>query len=115
MVLGIRIVLGRPTYLDNSRQGHTALQAGAGCLASFLSSIISLFSIPRFETARYRLKYCLKGPLNPKPTSPPKSRLSCRRLEYPYRKEQVVFRISLCSKRYPRHPSPICTHPMFPE
>ena len=23
------------------------------------------------ETARYRLKYCLKGPLNPKPTNQP--------------------------------------------
>ena len=26
-----------------------------------------------WETARYRLKYCLKGPLNPKPTNQPKS------------------------------------------
>ena len=33
----------------------------------FLSSIISLFFLPLSgETARYRLKYCLKGPLNPK-------------------------------------------------
>ena len=51
MVLGILIVVGRPTCLDNSRQGPTALQVGAGggCLAFvFLSSIISLFSIPPF-------------------------------------------------------------------
>ena len=26
---------------------------------------------PLWETARYRLKYCLKGPLNPKPTNQP--------------------------------------------
>ena len=36
----------------------------------FLSSIVSLFFLPLWETARYRLKYCLKGPLNPRqPTS----------------------------------------------
>ena len=36
----------------------------------FLSSISYLFFLPLWETARYRLKYCLKGPLNPKqPTS----------------------------------------------
>ena len=33
----------------------------------FLSSIISLsFSLSLWETSRYRLKYCLKGPLSPK-------------------------------------------------
>ena len=39
----------------------------------FLSSIVSLFLSPSlWETARYRLKYCLKGPLNPKqPTNQP--------------------------------------------
>ena len=31
-----------------------------------LSSILSLLSPSLWETARYRLKYCLKGPLNPK-------------------------------------------------
>ena len=31
----------------------------------FLSSITSLLSPSLWETARYRLKYCLKGPLNP--------------------------------------------------
>ena len=30
----------------------------------FLSSIFSVFFLPLWETARYRLKYCLKGPLN---------------------------------------------------
>ena len=44
-----------------------AVGAGGGCLDSF--SLIYLFSFlspSLWETARYRLKYCLKGPLNPK-------------------------------------------------
>ena len=44
-----------------------AVGAGGGCLDIF--SLIYLFSIlspSLWETARYRLKYCLKGPLNPK-------------------------------------------------
>ena len=31
-----------------------------------------------WETARYRLKYCLKGPLNPKPTNQPMVRYSLK-------------------------------------
>ena len=50
-------------------QGPTALAVGAGggCLDIF--TIIFLFSPlspSLWETARYRLKYCLKGPLNPR-------------------------------------------------
>ena len=44
-----------------------AVGAGGGCLAIF--SLVYLFSFlsPSLrETARNRLKYCLKGPLNPK-------------------------------------------------
>ena len=43
-----------------------ALGAGRGCLDIF--SLVCLFSflIPLWETTRYRLKYCLKGPLNTK-------------------------------------------------
>ena len=48
------------------RQGYTALAEGGGCLDIFLSSIISLSFLPLWETARYRLKYSLKGPLDPK-------------------------------------------------
>ena len=36
-----------------------------------LSSILSPLSPSLWEAARYRLKYCLKGPLNPKPTNQP--------------------------------------------
>ena len=54
-------------------QGPIALAAGAGgsCLDIF-TLIYPFFPLspPLWETARYRLKYSLKGPLNPKqPTS----------------------------------------------
>ena len=76
MVLGKRPVPGRPTIWMTVGQGPTALAigTGGGCLDLF--TLIYPFS-PHFpslwETARYRLKYCLKGPLNPKqPTDQPK-------------------------------------------
>ena len=50
-------------------QGPIALAVGAGggCLDIFLPHLSILFSSPSlWETARYRLKYRLKGPLNPK-------------------------------------------------
>ena len=54
-------------------QGPTALAVGAGGGCFDIFTIIYLFSplSPSLcETARYRLKYCLKGPLDPKqPTS----------------------------------------------
>ena len=56
-------------------QGLTALAVGAGggCLDFFsLVYHFSLLSPSLWETARYRLKYCLKGPLSPKqPTNQP--------------------------------------------
>ena len=49
------------------RQGPTALAVGAGCLEIFTLVYHFSFLSPSFwETARYRLKYCLKGPLSPK-------------------------------------------------
>ena len=74
MVLGKLPVLGRPTILITVGQGHIALAVGEGGdgLEFLLSSILSLLSPSLWETARYRLKYCLKGPLNPKqPTNQP--------------------------------------------
>ena len=49
-------------------QGPMALAVGAGrgCWDIFLSSVFSLLFLPLWQTARYRLKYCLKGPFNPK-------------------------------------------------
>ena len=69
MVLGKLPVPRRPTNLDYSRA--RAYCACSGCRRGlfghfFLSSIISLFFVSLWETARYRLKYCLKGPLSPK-------------------------------------------------
>ena len=49
-------------------QGPTALAVGAGggCLDIFsLICHFSFLSPSLWETARYRLKYCLKGPLSP--------------------------------------------------
>ena len=50
-------------------QGPTALAVGAdgGCLDIFTPIyLFSPLSPSLWETARYRLKYCLKGPLKPK-------------------------------------------------
>ena len=69
MVPGKLTVPGRPTYLDNRRTRSTALAVGAGggCLKIFsLVYHFSFLSPSPWETARYRLKYCLKGPFHPK-------------------------------------------------
>ena len=75
MVLGKLPVPGRPTIWITVGQGPTALAVGAGggCLDIF-TLICPFFPLSPslWETARYRLKYCLKGPLNPKPTNQPK-------------------------------------------
>ena len=73
MVLGKLPVPGRPTISITVGQGPTTLAVGAGggCLDIF--TLIYPFSplSPSLWT-RYRLKYCLKGPLNPKqPTNQP--------------------------------------------
>ena len=74
-VLGKLPVPGRPTILIIVGQGPTALAVGAGggCLDIFtLIYPFSSSSPSLWETARYRLKYRLKGPLNPKkPTNQP--------------------------------------------
>ena len=69
MVLGKLPVPGRPTIWITVGQGPTALAVGAGggCLDIFtLIYPFSSLSPSLWETARYRLKYFLKGPLNPK-------------------------------------------------
>ena len=68
-MLGKLPVPGRPTIWITVGQGPTALAVGAGwgCLDIFtLIYPVFLLSPSLWETARYRLKYCLKGPLNPK-------------------------------------------------
>ena len=68
---------GRPTTWITVGQGPIALAVGAGggCLDIFtLIYPSSPLSPSLWETARYRLKYCLKGPFNPKqPTNQPLS------------------------------------------
>ena len=85
-VLGKLPVPGRPTILITVGQGPNALAVGAGgvCLDIFtLTYPFSSLSPSLWETARYRLKYCLKGPLNPKqPTN--------QNPQIPYR--QVILR-----------------------
>ena len=60
---------GVPLIWIRVGQGPTALAVGAGggCLDIFtLIYPFSSLSPSLWETARYRLKYCLKGSLNPK-------------------------------------------------
>ena len=64
-MLGKLPVPGRPTVLITIGQGPIALAVGAGrgCLGIFtLISPFSSLSPSLWETARYRLEYCLKGP-----------------------------------------------------
>ena len=69
MVLGKLPVAGRPTVRTSVGQGPTVLAVGAGggCLDIFtLIYPFSPLSPSLWETARYRLIFCLKGPLNQK-------------------------------------------------
>ena len=80
MVLGKLTVPERPTIWIQKGKRSTALAVGAGggCLDIFtLIYPFSPLSPSLWETARYRLKYCLKGPLNRKqPTNQPNEILS---------------------------------------
>ena len=73
MALGKLPVPGRPTIWMIVGQGPIALAVGVvvvggggGCMDIFtLLYRFSRLSPSLWETARYRLKYCLEGPLNP--------------------------------------------------
>ena len=69
MVLGKLPVTGLPTFCIRGGQGPTALAVGAGGGGLDIFTLdypFSRLSPSLWETARYRLKYCVKGPLNPK-------------------------------------------------
>ena len=69
MVLGKLTVPVRPTTLITVGQGPIALAVGAGGGGLDIFTLLYPFSPlspSLWETARYRLKDCLKGPLNPK-------------------------------------------------
>ena len=83
MVLGKLPVLGRPTNLDKSgARAYCACSRFGGCLDFFsLIFYFSFLSPSLWETARYRLKYCLKGPLSPKqPTNQSHANISIKTL-----------------------------------
>ena len=69
-MLGKLPVPGRPTIWIIVGQGPNALAVGAGggCLdiSNLVYHFFSFLSPSLWEMARYRLKYCLKGPLSPK-------------------------------------------------
>ena len=80
MVLGKLPVPGRPTIWIIVGQGPIALAVGVGGGVVWAFLLSSIFSPPLspFLWARYRLKYCLKGPLNPKqPTNQPTEHNPC--------------------------------------
>ena len=76
MVLGKLPVPRRPAVWMIVGQGPIALAVGAG-VGGLFGHVVLLYpfsplSPSLWETVRYRLKYCLKGPLNPKqPTNQP--------------------------------------------
>ena len=74
MVLGNLPLPRRPTIRIAVGQGHTAFAVGAGVGCLYIFTLIypySPLSPSLWETARYRLKFCLKGPLtqNNQPTN----------------------------------------------
>ena len=71
MVLGKTSSAGAFYNLDTVGQGPIALAVGAGGGYLDISTLLYPFSLSPslWETARYRLKYCLKGPLSPKKNS----------------------------------------------
>ena len=99
----------RPTILITVGQGPTALAVGAGggCLDIFtLIYPFSFLSPSLWETARYRLKYCLKGPLNPKqPTNQPTNQILLQGLSEPEFYGDLVykFRIIIGKNDFPYH------------
>ena len=86
MVLGKLPVPGRPTNWMIVGQGPIALAVGAGGGSLDIFTLLFPFSPlspSLWETVRYRLKYCLKGPLNPKqPTNQPNKLALCRILSF---------------------------------
>ena len=64
MLLGKLPMSGVLLILIIVGQGPSALAAGAGGIV--WTFFLPLLSISPWETARYRLKYCLEGPLSPK-------------------------------------------------
>ena len=115
MVLGKLPVPGRPTILIRVGQGPTALAVGAdgGCLDIF--TLIYPLSPPSpslWETARYRLKYCLKRPLTP--NQPTNQLSSITSLFFLPLWETARYRLKYCLKR-PLNPKQPTNQPSLKE
>ena len=83
-------------------QGPIVLSVGAGggCLDIFFSHLSFPLSPSLWETARYRLKYCLKGPLNPnQPTI--LCNLPTKQNSSPIRINRIVVLKNICRQRMP--------------
>ena len=65
-MLGKLSVPGRSTNLGKGLLRLQYVRVGVVWTFFFLWSAFSLFVLSLLETVRYRLKYCFKGPLNPK-------------------------------------------------
>ena len=73
MVLGKFPVPGRPTNLDygRARAYYACRRCGWGLFGHFSHIFYFSFLSPSlWETARYRLKYCLRDPLSPRQPAP---------------------------------------------
>ena len=98
---------GRPTIWMIVGQGPTAFAVGAGggCLDIFTPIYpFSPLSPSLWETARYRLKYCLKGLLNPKQ---PTNRLQAQKVLILLLSEFPAPKLpSTIARSDPSHPQP---------
>ena len=115
MVLGKLPVPGRPTIWITVEQGPTALAVGAGggCLDIFILIYpFSPLSPSLWETARYRHKYCLKGPLSPGVVRCCWANFQCRGvLQFGYSRARAYCARSRCGWGF-GHFYPI--YPFFP-
>ena len=97
MVLGKLPVPGRPTNLDYSkaRAYCSCSWCGWGLFGHFFSRLsFSLLSPSLWETARYRLKYCLKRPLNPnQPTNQPTNYYICCNILEVFKADDTGWRL----------------------
>ena len=104
MVLGKLPVPGRPTIWITVGQGPTALAVGAVWVVGHFTLIYPFFPLSPslWETARYRLKYSLKGPLNPKPTNQPTNHSRVAVKVFLEQKHNIKVAMSLCAIREQR-------------